>query len=237
MCQWPEQACGLQTPPAAAGPPGAPAGTGPHWPDPAADRRSHFEGKGSERTACTRRSGSRGPVRAWRAHHTPGPVPYHPQPTLPGQERPACPHSQRGDFILGFHGSLSPKGGALTLQVPLQGRSPRAGKSIHLSSRPRSNAPPRSERASLPPLHFPFPGCHRSDGDYSLPCVSAAAQHPAGWAHQEPSNSSCWAGPVLWHTTTLPSWHLPCSLTASGAPLSPAPHKAGQPASVSLPAL
>lgn len=86
------------------------------------------------------------------------------------------PSFSKGRFHPGLsRGPSTPKAVPSHCKFPLQGGSPRAGKSIHLSSRPGSNA---SVREGFPSSsRLPLPGSHRTDGDYSCPSVSAAAQH------------------------------------------------------------
>lgn len=112
---------------------------------------------------------------------------------------------------------------------PLYGRSPRAGKSIHLSSRPSSNAPVREGFPSS--SDFPFPGSHRIDDNYSFPCVSAAAQHPASGAHHGHTRSlqTAPAGHARTSGTGPPSHSgtRPAPSQLAGHPQSPPPDKAG----------
>lgn len=94
---------------------------------------------------------------------------------------------------------------------------------------------PLPVRASLPLLHFPFPGPHRIYGNYLFPCISATgstvrAGHTRS-LHTAP-NGEC-LDP--WHMDTLPFWHSPCSLRADRAPPAfPTRREVGGPASVSF---
>lgn len=115
--------------------------------------------------------------------------------------------------------------------------SPGAGKSIHLSSRPSSNAP-LSGRAFLPLLNFPFPGPHHTYGNYSFLCFSATTLAPApapgpgkAWhtrSLQTVTGADAWTSGSL-TTACAGSHHAPLQLTGHPRSPPPDPRQEGQP--------